>query len=407
MRRICTRLGLTLLVLIVAGLAAVVIARHLVASRQVADQVAASLETLSGAPVEVGAVDIGVDGSVVRGLKLFETATTVSLAIPWAVVNEVQADTALWSLLSGETTPRKLTLSGAAVTLNFDADGNLLTRLPAGVEARSALPDIEIHEGQLTLRQEGRPDLVVNNISASLHGPGPQMTFTGTINDPLWGDWTASGTVTWPYQTATLELKTTRLVHVTQAMLSSLPFVPAKTWQHVQAEGDTDATIALNAEGGKPIHYRLDLHPRETRVHVTKIQLDGEHARGQVIIEDEQVHLRDVSGAAAGGRIETQSDMDFRQRPYALAFAVSGGELDVERLPRTWGLPPLLSGHISGTVALNVRAEVGRAQVTGDGHGEITGARFAGLPADRLRLRMVNDGSGFRFLPQTTPPNKN
>jgi hypothetical protein len=406
MRHVSTWLRRALIVLIVLGLA-VFAARQYVASRHVANQVAASLETMCGAPVEIGEVDVGFDGSIVRGLKLFETATTVSIAVPWAVVSEIQTDAALWSVLSGETTPRRVTLSGAAVTLQFDAEGHLLTRLPSGSEARSTLPEIEIEQSQLTLRQEGRPDLVVNNISAALRGPGPRMTFTGTINDPQWGDWTASGNVTWPYETATLELKTTRLVHVTQAMLGSLPFVPAKTWQHVQAEGDTDATIVLASEAGKRLRYRLDLHPQSTKVHVTKIDLDGVEARGHVIVEDEQVHLRDVSGTSANGRIETHSDMDFRNRPYSLAFAIGGRDLEVQGLPRLWGWPALLSGRISGKVDLHVSAEVGHARLTGDGQGEITGVRIAGIPADKLRIRLVNDGSGFRFLPQQSSPWKN
>jgi hypothetical protein len=81
--------------------------------------------------------------------------------------------------------------------------------------------------------------------------------------------------------------------------------------------------------------------------------------------------------------------------------------LEVQGLPRLWGLPALLSGRISGKVDLHVSAEVGHARLTGDGLGEITGVRIAGIPADKLRIRLVNDGSGFRFLPQQASPWKN
>ena len=406
MRRTSNWLRLALILTVVAGIGAFAARRYL-ASQRVAARVTASLETVCGAPVEVGEVDVGFDGCILRGLKLFDTATTVSLAVPWAVVQEAQSDTTLWSILSGPTTPRNVTLTGAAITLQFDAEGNLLTRLPVGKEARSTLPEIDIQQSQLTLRQEGRPDLMINNINGRLRGPGPQMTFAGTVNDSRFGDWTAAGTVTWPYRSATLELKTTRLVHVTQAMLSALPFVPAKTWQHVQAEGDTQATIVLNAEAGKRLHYRLDLEPRNTKVHVTSIALDGERAQGRVIIEDEQVHLREVTGAAAKGMIDAESDMDFRSRPYALQFAITGRDLDVERLPRSWGLPPLLTGRISGKVDLHVSAEFGKARLAAQGDGELTAARFAGIPAEKLRLRIINEGSGFRFLPKNSTGDKN
>src|SRR5262249_15851422 len=142
-------------------------------------------------------------------------------------------------------------------------------------------------------------------------------------------------------------------LHVTQPMLSSLPFVPAKTWKHVVAEGDTLAVISLRyqdaarngsstSEAERPVHYRIDLTPRSAKVHVTSIDLDGDEAAGQVLIEDKVVRLREVSARAASGAMGLEADMDFRRHPYELNFSVTGREIEVANLPAKWKLPPLL-----------------------------------------------------------------
>jgi hypothetical protein len=79
----------------------------------------------------------------------------------------------------------------------------------------------------------------------------------------------------------------------------------------------------------------------------------------------------------------------------------------MEKLPKKWRLPPLVSGRVGGSVVLDVTTEEGHTQVKADGLGEIRNPRIAGVPARAIRLRVTNDGSGFRFqpVPMTMPPN--
>ncbi len=401
MRRLPRWLRSSLIALVLLVLLAWLGRTYLV-SKHAAAQVAAHLEKLSGGPVEIGEVEIGFNGSLIRGVQLFELATSIGLTNPWVVVGEAQTDADLWSLLGGQAGPRRMSLTGAVVTLRLDADGHLLTRLPSlplHADSEVAVPDIDIQNGELILRQEGRPDLALHNITASLRTRGSELVLEGSFSDPVWGEWTATGSATSASRAASLDVRSRRSLHVTQEMLIALPFVPLKTWKHVQAEGDTEATIRLSAQPDQPLHYHIALTPRSAKVHVTSIDLDGTDAAGTVVIEDKTVHLRDVSGHTADGVMAVESDMDFRQHPYRLNFSVTGRDLEVGHLPQTWKLPPLLSGRVGGMVDLQIRTGDEHTQIQADGQGEIRKPKIGGIPTHAIRMRVTNDGSGFRFQP--------
>src|SRR5207248_2249609 len=165
---------------------------------------------------------IGLHSSSVSQVQIYEPQAEPN-AGPWAVIADVQADVPALSLLRGAALPRALTLREVAVTLRFDPKGQLLTRLPSAAAEAPTLPVLHLERGQLTLRQEGRPDMVLHGIDAEVHDYGDHYVMEGTVTDPYWGQWNLQGTFARTHA-GTFTLKTPH-VHITQAMLDQLPFV--------------------------------------------------------------------------------------------------------------------------------------------------------------------------------------
>src|SRR5437868_3432071 len=157
MRR-ALRVGAVIVILVlVAGIAV----RYL-SSRLVAGKVANQLEVLYGGPVKVAAVDIGLKGTSLGDFELFEP---VGNASPWLTVENLRTDISLFDILGGHALPRRLDVTGARVLLRFDREGKLLTSLPEQLfhgtkhpVSVESIPDVELHESQITFRKEGSSD---------------------------------------------------------------------------------------------------------------------------------------------------------------------------------------------------------------------------------------------------------
>ncbi len=129
-------------------------------------------------------------------------------------------------------------------------------------------------------------------------------------------------------------------------------------------------------------------------------------AEGKVIVEDEVVQLRDVHGRAAGGEIWTNGDLNFRDTPSQLQFAVEARGLELARVPKSWSLPPQLKGRLTGQAHLQVTLVDGKPRTQGEGRGVIDEAWVAGVPAQPIHLVLHAAGEGFRFLPQEPAANR-
>jgi len=390
---------LVAILLIVLGAAAYVGLKHYLMSQNVAEQVAARLEDAFGSRVEVDEADVGVvtSGSTLHNLKLYESRAP-SAARPWATVQEVDADVNVWSVLRGLAMPRQLMLKGARLAIQLDKNGQLLTRLPAGHSEQTRVPDIHLRDAQIRLCQEGRPDLIVEKVNADLRRVGNRLELTGSIREPRWGEWTLSGEAPWPAHSGSIALKAKQPVHVTQEMLSGLPFVPENTWEQVQAEGKTPVEITLRLDPDESaVHYRVVLNPRQTKVHVGSIDLNAEDAAGEVIIEDGMVQLQGVVGKTADGEIKVNSEMDFRGEASMLHFDVDVENLDVRQLPPQWRLPREIEGRLTGKADLQITVADGQVQFAGGGQGTIREARIGGAPAAPLRLKLHPEGDGYRW----------
>jgi hypothetical protein len=399
MRR--ARLGLlVVLVLVLLGGVAYAVLRYYLASPQVTAQVQHRLEALYGAPVEVSRAEIGWHGSALHGLKLYEAGASRDQA-PWATVDTVKADVSAPGLAQGREQPQHLELIGAALTLRFDAQGRLLTRLPSPKGKATALPEIDLRDSQLTLAQEGKPDLVLHGITAKVQSQDGQLVLSGSLQDPHWGRWDLGGRFDQKSGEATGTVKTDH-IHLTMPELQALPFIGAGVWAAVRAEGDTPVELTLSHDGkSQAVHYRVALRPVNATVDVTSIDLHADQASGSVWIADRVVRLKDVQGKTADGVLRlTDGVLDFSKAPNRLTFDLAADGLLLKQLPKKWKLPPQLSGRLKGEAHLVVTIRDGKAHTSGDGQGVITDARVAGFKAEPITLRLHSDEGGFHFTQQ-------
>jgi translocation and assembly module TamB len=372
------------------------------ASQHVAGLIASRLQAAYGGMVQVASADISVLGeSTLHDVQLFESGENSS-ASPWVVIEDVQADVSVWSLLGGEAMPRNVTLVGAVLSLRFDSAGRLVTRLPKLEGKGETLPTVRIEQGKLTLQQEGRPDLVIAGLRATGQTDGEELVLNGTAADPYWGDWDLRGTFHLRTGVSSVTL-TTRRVHITQAMLDRLPFVPAKVWQQVQCEGDSPVELTVSYEPQNlKVHYRILLELEATKVDITSIDLHADQTHGKVVVEDEVVRLTDVQGRTADGVLQTSGLLDFRSPSYRLNFSVRAERLDLSKLPKSWHLPRQLNGRLAGDANLQVVIEDGTPHPHGKGKGSITGARIGRIRVKKpIELFMDADGEKFYF---NSPP---
>lgn len=410
MSRRIRRLALVLLALTAVIGLALLLGKFYLASAAGGARVAARLEGLYGAPLQIGGVEVGFHHISLRNLSLAEAGPN---APDWAVIDEVQTDLTPGELLGGEDVPRHITLVGAAITLRFNRAGSLLTRLPVhgGKTKPGDLPEISIRDSRIVLKQEGRPDFIVAALQVQLKREGERLIFSGNAVAERWGEWSLAGHAVPGSGEAALVLRRPE-IHFTQTMLEELPLVPSSTWKEVKAEGESPVELAIRYDPvAKQGHYRVLLQPRDSRVKVAAIDLEADRVRGEIVLEDGHVHLRGMTGEAAEGSVQTHGHLDFCRTPEVLTFAVDVQTLRLRRLPKSWSLPPVLDGRLTGHADLTVTLAPGGARTNGEGEGTIGDVRIGqapfAVPGKPIRLKLVAKGRGFQFLPDSKRPTPN
>ena len=210
-------IALVLLVAVLAGLAKLALA-----SDYAVHEATARIQAAVGTPVKSQSVALGFTASALRGVQVFETAATAA-APAWTTAQAVDADVSLWQLLSNDLGGGVVTLRDVAVTLAFDRDGRLITRMPAPPEVAGPLPVVRLEGGTFTLRREGVPAETFHNIKLELRTDGERQTLSGTIDDPDWGPWIVSGGREKAADPFALVLKTAKEVRATLPLLRRGP----------------------------------------------------------------------------------------------------------------------------------------------------------------------------------------
>src|SRR5262249_26973701 len=150
------------------------------------------LQAAVGAPMRAQDVQLGYSSSSLRGVQVLETSKSTE-APAWTNVGLVNADLSLWQLLTNDLGPGVVTLRDVSVTLSFDRENRLITRLPEPPDQAGAMPLVRIENGTFTLKREGYADEVFHNIRLELKTEGEKQTLSGTVEDATWGSWIVSG----------------------------------------------------------------------------------------------------------------------------------------------------------------------------------------------------------------------
>ena len=324
---------LLFILLVVAG-ALWWLARAYLSSQRITAQVASRLQAAYGAAVQLRQAEIGIRGSSLHHVQLFESKASAEDP-PWLVIEKVQANIPLWDLIKRGALPSRLTLTGVAITLRFDKTGHLLTHIPVSGGKLEKVPDIKIEDGQITIQQEGHPEFTITGVRSDVHDVNQHLELAGRVADPTWGDWTVDGSLDRKTDAGSATLKT-RDVHFTQAKLEQLPFIPDRVWRQVKVEGATaiDGTIRYDAAAERA-HIQLTLEPRATQVYVPSIELHADHGKGKINVEDGIITVADLQAQAADGEIKATGRIDLEHTPPQLHFNVEASKLNLDKIPKS------------------------------------------------------------------------
>jgi hypothetical protein len=370
------------IVLLLTAVLLLIGVRLFLSSSYVAGRAAASLEKLYGGTVRVGGADIGLGGTVLTGVELFEKNDGPQQQ-PWLTVDRLETDLSLGDVLGGRD-PTRVVLKGVTVRLRFDADGRLLTRLPAPAQSSGGtgrLPEVELVNGRVLLLGTSDRQVAFDHVAATLKPQAGKNVLAGTGQNAAWGSWTVAGTLDLAQDTVKVLLNSNCSVHVTQGMLRALPLVPASVWDDVELEGDTPVSVALSHRGAAGGSSRVTLAPTHTHLRIPAIDLDTTQTRGTVEMLDGKIELRKVQGQFAGGTLTADIDLTFPERGLHIDIrALTAEQIDVQSLPRRWSLPPALAGRLHAVAELQVELTGGKVFARGSGKGEVVDATFAGQP---------------------------
>jgi hypothetical protein len=386
------RLKRRLIALVLLAAVALGLARLALASDYACRETLARLEAAIGAPVKATSVRLGFSDSALSGLKVFEVAASAETPA-WTAVGTVDADVSLWQLLTNDLGAGVVTLRDVAVTLAFDRDGRLVTRMPSPAESSGTMPLLRIEGGTFTLRRAGVSDETFHNIRLELRTEGERQVLSGSVEDPDWGRWSVTGGRERSSDPFTLVLKTVQPVHATMPMLRRAPFVPPGTWRAVECDGNTTCEVILRFNEER-VHYRVDLSPVDTTVYVPCISLRAAGANGRVLIEDDILTLSNVRGGAGGGEIRLASTMDFRNPDFSvLRFGIGVSRINPRLVPESWGVPNW-DGQLEGKADIELTLRDGYVVNTrGQGQGMVKMFPFL----RPLSIYLEADGKGFRF----------
>ena len=396
----------TVLVLLLLVVGLYIAARVYLSSEAVTRQASARLQAMLGAPVEVDSADVGLTGSSkLHGLRIFEPGDDAKKT-PIVAVDAASADVSALDLLRG-VSPGQVTLGGASIALHFDADGNLLTRLPRPKTGGGPMPHLHIDGAKLTLNQDGRKPMLIQGVTGDLTPDGADFKAGGSVNDPFWGAWSLSGSLAGESGTVDLTLDA-KDVMVDRDRLTGLPFAAPAIWDEVMVVGKTPCNFNLRfqLQDHPAIHYRVRCAPDDAKVWVRSIEMNAEHAAGAVVVDDNLVQLRGVHGRFAGGAIATDADLDFRKPEWVLAFStVSVDKVVWHELPKPWVealLPEFLKDYKPDGVfkgrATDIRVSLndGKVQVAGTGQGEIDDVTLDGKPQpEPIKVTLGTHGGKF------------
>ena len=305
-----------------------------------------------------------------------------------------------------DKSPSAIRLRDANLLLRLDRQGQLLTKFPNTIGGYG-FPLTKIETGTLTIRQEGRDDSVFHGIDLTITSQDREVKLTGTIHDDA-GD---SGRPTERSRSARAAMvnsvcgRSSR----TRSRRSCCNKCPSstRTLGNMSASPGPRRVLSTSHSTAKPsrVAYRVALEPTKTTVNIPNVGLNFTDTSGRLVAEGGVVTLSDVYGISAGGEVRVDSRLDFSKPDIALRFHADLTRMDVQKLPRTWRLPPQIDGRLSGRVDFVVTLPAkGGTRLDATGRAVITDARLKGRPIPPIELDVVSGpGGGLEFVRRDPP----
>ncbi len=332
----------------------------------------------------------------VTGLTLHEQPAPSSPT--WAAVDRVATDLSVGAILRGRFMPRRIVFERASIAYRIDADGKPLTQIPLRQSGGGAIPELIVRDGELAMRQEGRPEMRVHHLAATMSpAPGGGPRFEVKADDPDWGHPGLAGRFTPDFSGFGFRLTADRLP-ADPEKARRVPFVEEKIWKYVEPHGPIGVVLDYqSARAGWPGRRRHDDGPNfeGTTVGLPTLGLTGEDATGRLSVRDKIVKLDDVRGRMAGGRVAFSGPIDFLHKPDRYDLAM---DLDRRGPHRTC---PSRGSSIASASAAGTPARPGCGwpcrpdglDLTGStGEGRVDGAAIRGIPLERLDLTLRGEG---------------
>jgi translocation and assembly module TamB len=330
----------------------------------------------------------------VTGLVLHEDAAADSPT--WATVERVTTDLSLGALLHRRFTPRRIIFDHASLAYRIGADGHPLTRIPIRQSGDGVMPELVVRDSELAMRQEGRPEMRIHGLGASL-SPGPDgLRFEAKSDDPDWGHPGLDGRSAPDFSEYHVHLAADRLP-TDPDKARQVPFVDPAVWKYIEPRGPVGIVLDCNSAPAKPEsagEVVTTVIFEGTTVGLPTLGLLGEEATGRLSVQDKVVRLDDVRGRMVGGRVVFTGPIDFQHEPtrYDLALGLDG--VDLTALPESWQLHRLgVRGRFTGKAGLRLALTPVGLDLTGStGEGVIDGAEIRGIPLERLGLILRGEG---------------
>lgn len=384
-----------------AVLAAVVVLVLVVRAWVVPALIVGRIEAVTGGKTAIRGWWLNGRSAGVTGLTVRDGPATD--APVWAEAATVSTDLTLGGLLRGRFAPKRVHLEGAKAVVRIGRDGELLTKAGprSSKTAASGLPVVIADAATVTVRQEGRPEMVVDGVTARLGPSGDRVSLAVRSNRPEWGPFEALGLFDADFRTGRIDLKTLRGVEATPEKARAIPFVPPEVWDHVAPRGEVGLRLSAVVDRAKspPVTVRVEVDLRGTTVTSETLDLTASRTTGRVVVDGAVVRLENVAGTAIDGRVKADGTLDFNPSPPRCDVSLDLAHLDVADTPKSWQLDETgLTGHLTGKVRLLARLDPKGVDLSGStGDAVVEAGEIQGIKFKTLRLQMKAEGNDLRY----------
>lgn len=359
--------------------------------------VARQIESRISMPVQVQSVHVGLWRSSIV-FQVFDPHTSRNAGEVLGV-DSASADLSVFDLLRGRLDPHHVDIRGLTLNLRLDAKGKLLTTLPNLPEtgAGMAIPIVNLAGAKLVVRQEGRPDFVVENATVALvPKSSDELGLNGSIDDPGWSKWTVQAEYNRTTEAGWLKM-TASDGPLNMDRLESIPYVPPSLWKHLRVEGRSAAEVDLAQDAQHKLSYGVTLRPHGASMTVTDADAELKQITGTVRLAGDQVVFEGMKAEIAGGTISANGSIDFSSKVMIAKLNLAGSGLGLRQLPESWGLPRDIQGKLQGRADLTLLIHPdGTVEPRGGGSGTVEGAKIRDIPVS-ITIRLVSNGKQYRF----------